>query len=104
MKLSEAIREGAKLRPQAFGVYFDFAINDIAPCASCAMGAAYEAATGTICSDLRLDQLAQHFPELTIEKVWGRSKGTLWGHILDLNDNKRIKRESIADWLEQQGF
>jgi hypothetical protein len=105
MKLSTAIREGAKLRPQAFGVFFDFKSPDyIEPCASCAMGAAFEATTNYICSDLRLSHLEAFYPELKIEKVWDKSIGNLWGHITLLNDERRWTREQIADWLEQEGY
>ncbi len=42
VKHSEAIKEGAKLRPQGFGKMFGEMFGEKIPKASCALGAAYE--------------------------------------------------------------
>ena len=50
MKLSEAIRRGAALRPQAFEMYQG--TNEEGISTTCALGAAYEAITGRLPSTL----------------------------------------------------
>lgn len=105
MKLSEAIREGAKLRPQAFGAYFD------EKNCSCALGAAsegsgfqYERTRGSVTARFaKLEKhLRQHFPMLW--QPQNESMATdLWYAISERND-EGITREEIADWLEEQGL
>lgn len=90
MKLSEAIREGAKLRPQYFGA--DYFGNG----GSCALGAAYEAVTGH--GHYYADDaptIEDLFPSLTVE---------LEMEIWDKNDQECLSREQIADWLEARGY
>jgi hypothetical protein len=107
MKLSDAIREGAKLRPQAFGAYQD------ALGGSCALGAAYEAfalrdnaAYGVACAE-------PFFRER--RNPWGTLLRTLrdtpcpdcgYMHYEDqithLNDTHKWTRERIADWVATQ--
>jgi hypothetical protein len=109
-KLSQAIREGAKLRPQTTLAYF-YRCDD-GELGSCALGAAAEALglnlssegigmqTDSILSKRfggLLDKPTQHplFPHvvLRLEKV-----------ITDLNDVQGWSREQIADWLEGLGY
>ena len=85
MKLSEAIRIGAKLRPQSFRGFFRDG-------GSCALGAAVHAKTGRASPD---------FPT-NWEEFFGVPNG-LCGEIINLNDRKGWTREQIADWLESQG-
>lgn len=113
-KLSRAIREGAKLRPQCTGDYtltreIDGQIVDC----TCALGAAFEAITGRL--PLR-DFLDDNDRVLrTIRRSTGLSwtiqvnlpAGDLQTHPLAatsiLNDSGWT-REQIADWLESQGL
>ena len=100
MKLSEAIREGAKLRPQCTsGEYFDLDGT------SCAMGAAFEAETGH--TNLSNDRLEHAFPELarpTKKPINYGTSGSLEYAIARLNDEYKWTREQIADWVEEQGY
>jgi hypothetical protein len=95
MKLSEAIREGAKLRPQGFGELCEQG-------RTCALGAAiegvwgygsvwaYETKDGKNCIDL-----ATHFRNPHESLYWD---------ITTKNDHEKWSRERIADWLESQGY
>ena len=101
MKLSEAIREGAKLRPQAYRDYFKEG-------GSCALGAAYEITHGQfefqIGGSISV-QLDNDFPALNapyVDHVLGEI--TIRHAITTRNDNLHWTREQIADWLEAQGF
>ena len=88
MKLSEAIRAGAKLRPQAFSGFFKDG-------GSCAFGAAYEARTGRTLTPLPVDtDVLCVVPEIL--------DAALFSAITDMNDEKRMSREQIADWVEEQ--
>lgn len=90
-KLSDAIRRGCKVRPvQCRGTYFNG--RD----AACALGAAYE---GLDCHDYKgrvslPTYLSRrlNMPEAVIAEVIFR------------NDFDKQSRESIADWLESQGW
>jgi hypothetical protein len=98
LKLSEALRLGAKIRPQStHGGFLDGR--------SCAIVAAAEGAG--------LDVVGHPSKFRITEAAWGylfergivdqRYDGSvLSGEILDRND--RQTREQIADWLEQQGL
>jgi hypothetical protein len=120
MKLSEAIRLGAMLRPQAFGGFFGF--EHVVPkgkCArmlarlglremdlalsSCALGAAIESVGGdaSICS--RAHGLLDRF-----EILWGgrircpaciAHRVNAFSLIYHLNDEHRWTRERIASWV-----
>lgn len=117
MRLSEAIREGAKLRPMTTGWPFT---RDNEGWRSCALGAAYEGtfpgATATV-----LDYQAQH-----ARYAWGNAavatlvnlfpalaggidvdrKGyalPLYDVVVAMNDSRKYTREEIADWLESIG-
>jgi len=96
MKLSEAIRIGARMRPQGFADLFDMAGN------SCALGAAYEGATGKTCSPHEYSKVIQEFPFLGCGAT-GRNLSDLAKTIYRMND-RQVKREQIADWLESEGY
>lgn len=106
MKLSQAIRKGAKLRPMAYGEFFHWDRNKCM--GSCALGAAYEAITGS----------KQAFP-WDIAGAIGAATGVILderkvffeGQIRYLdraityaNDTLKWTREAIADWLEGEGY
>ncbi len=96
MRLSEAIRLGATLRPQAFGNYFKDG-------GSCALGAATEAL------GFRSDEYAVQIYAALIDKFddvycpgcpdCGQSFRNL-RMISHFNDDHRWTRERIADWVE----
>lgn len=92
MRLSEAIRLGATMRPQAFGVAM---FNG----RSCAMGAASEALGITIedfldwPADIRATfRLLRKCPVCQIEESMCA--------VAHVNDVHRWTREQIADWVE----
>lgn len=90
-KLSQAIREGAKLRPQCSGLFFKEG-------KSCALGAAYEAITGLHSiadDDSVMALLRQRF------KLGDRD--LVWEVGMQRND-AGWTREQCADWLEKQGL
>jgi hypothetical protein len=108
MKLSEAIREGAKLRPQGFGAFFTTDEDD--KTCSCAVGAAIEALTGK--THVHDEEVAA-----TIREGWELFKSARiapggayhdWlPRLLDIskrNDIRHHTREQIADWLSEQGY
>lgn len=100
--LAEAMRKGAALRPQFWdGNYFASYGYGIA---SCALGAAYEAATGEINSNISLDDLVQLFPALeagpNVRHPVNDTTDDLFLIILSLNDGYAWTREAIADWLD----
>jgi hypothetical protein len=92
MKLSEAIRLGAMLKPQGFG---SFNTNKST---SCALGAAANA-VGITCQELCLffpilKKRVKH--PMTVFHVRRR----IFCLIYYLNDSSRWTREQIADWVE----
>jgi hypothetical protein len=121
MRLSEAIREGAKLRPQCQMGYFrnDYPYNEVR---SCAIGAAYEGCTGKnryelpdnpFAEDMLLDAIREctgvdlNTAKSTLPPLPGIQPGwipALLVGIVGLNDDYDWTREEIADWLEKQGF
>lgn len=86
LKLSEAMRIGAKIRPQCAGAWF---VKD----GSCAIGAVWEATYGTTDTGFRL-------VGCVISREYGISDYFL-GEIIRRNDSGQ-SRESIADWLERE--
>lgn len=89
MKLSEAIRLGALLKPQGFGM------GSIGYAETCAIGAAFDAC------GIRGDV---GFWATTAYRTWPvlgtkLDDGDLLDKILDLNDVQRVAREDIADWV-----
>lgn len=109
IKLSEAIREGAKLRPMCQDRYFGYVGNAVTESktwlGSCALGAAYEAITGETEVESMMETLenvCQHlFSEPWLESP--KAQYTLAYVIYDMNDSGRFTREEIADWLESIG-
>lgn len=121
IKLSEAIRQGAQLRPQTKGSYFTIADNpdsesEEAIVCSCALGAAYETITGdtlpympssTIDKDLIANTIEAQTSISFTKQVFPPhlAYGTsLFSAICDLNDRQDWSRERIADWLEGIGL
>lgn len=90
MKLSAAIRIGAKLRPQCTGVHFDGRGN------SCAIGAAYEGRFGR-------QENPPHWISWKQAFAAGIPTTDLYKKIGERNDNGWT-REQIADWLESIGY
>lgn len=114
MRLCDAIREGAKKRPQAFEEYFDEDNTELSEEAeptlcSCALGAAFEGVNvgpGVECNSGTLRKL---FPvlkrdgvECPVEVCEERfADAPLINVVAHLNDYHRWQREEIADWVEQ---
>ena len=92
MKLSDAIRLGAMLKPQGRGC---LEMNGH----SCALGAALDA-IGHLGHQYGGQILREHWPYLETE-VCGplRLMGRLYRVIVDLNDDHGWTREQIADWV-----
>ncbi len=105
MKLSEAMRLGAILRPQCVGRLFSSNGE------SCAMGAVIEACgiedKNPHCTVAIWNTTIERFPML----AWGHSRfvfpemggayrGDLWDAIVALNNVHKWTRERIADWVE----
>jgi hypothetical protein len=97
MRLSEAIRLGAMLRPQAKFHFF-------ADGGSCALGAAFEACGALVFprSSFMGVEGIRIFPILTalVEHPITKSIGSLWLAIVWLNNYDGWTRERIADWVE----
>lgn len=106
MKLSEAIRKGAALRPQARHGFFKKMGKDRVLC-SCALAAAYEAATGTTAylepDPVRIG-LKTHFPQIANTVKEGEAEWVLGQLITVKNDFRNETREQIAEWAEAQGY
>lgn len=95
LKLSEAIRIGAKLRPQGFGGAFP--TNEKGELCSSAIGAMCEAVFGNTNSNYGFSKI---YPELW-EIIDGKS---LLDQIIKMNDRKKLSREEIADYVESFGY
>lgn len=92
---SEAIREGAKLRPQGRGMFFRAG-------RTCAYGAGTEAVTGEA---NKWEVVWELYPYLCATDVTCPKcevRGAIQGIIYHLNDDHGWKRERIADWLESE--
>lgn len=101
MKLSEAIRLGAMLRPQTTGAIYKHG-------KSCAWGAAWEAVGGDIEHWIQDGSISsqticeQYWPELNRKVAHPLVEGewSLASTIESLNDNPHCwTRERIADWV-----
>lgn len=101
MRLSEAIRAGALLRPQSFAGYFS-------KTGSCAIGAAFEA-IGEVLRDgdgnpvtWRGCLLCELWPILAMQAQCPVAGTThvMSAIIFCLNDDSRWSREAIAEWVE----
>ncbi len=91
MRLSEAIRLGATMKPQHFGMY-----RDVEGKATCAMGAAFDA----IGEDTWITGWDETNRSLNLGKC-PECRGFVVGNlIVHLNDNHRWSRERIADFVE----
>jgi hypothetical protein len=122
-RLSEAIRAGAELRPQAFGDYV--AIDDRHQTCTCALGAAYEAVTGIVpdTCDVYDEQPSGNAPSTVLTRTFNlrdvrlvtpleariipdieKEPIEVYRVVAQLNDRARWSREQIADWLEAQGL
>jgi hypothetical protein len=110
MKLSKAIREGAKLRPQGFSNWFTF--PNCEQICSCALGAAYEAIfqpkfkSFFDTKKIKTFELENRFPELTRLVKTPISGEIQWlqNAIGELNDKHKWTRNQIADWVESEGY
>lgn len=115
MKLSEAIRLGAMLRPQTSGALF-YRLRDGSGIGSCALGAAAEALGAEAAIGITSERNADAFLDRQF-RAFMRTKLTCpcadpnlcWaaGHqqelgvvIVTLNDMHKWSRERIADWVE----
>jgi hypothetical protein len=112
VKLFEAITEGAKLRPQAFGMYFTG--NTRSDACSCVIGSVYEV-TFPDCSlshDAVVNQfenLAKHYPLLRSEEkhfclecAGDKSfQDNLTNLLIHLNDEHKWTREQIAEFVRR---
>lgn len=106
MKLSEAIRNGAKLHPQAFCNYRTMAADGTIQ--TCVLGAAYEGLTGVLPPMGPLEGWLNDPDKLdpierALADAFGVGRGvfdavTVW------NDRERLTREAIADRVEAQGL
>lgn len=118
IKLSTAIREGAKLRPQCFGPMYEYIDGRVC---SCAMGAAAEALHLINPDELELDGMCRYAtPYEPLDALHDMSEsddlltcpvadcGQHWSYtdmVPHLNDdNHKWTREAIADWLASIGY
>ena len=97
MRLSDAIRLGSMLRPQAFGEFFNGG-------GSCALGAASEAAGLRLTTSGPYADLADVFPILNSQSdcvchVCQSHCIELGFVVTHLNDDHRWTRQQIADWV-----
>ena len=86
IKLSQAIREGAKMGHQCHDALTDYRGG------TCALGAALTA----------LDVWPRH-PMTFLAEYFGVGPTTLQ-RVVKLNDKARMSREAIANWLEKRGY
>jgi hypothetical protein len=108
MKLSQAIREGAKHHEQHFHSMFQHRNRQIVR--SCAFGAAIVGLFGVqraydnmMLSDIERETGAPLHSALATNPVTG-VEDELSEVIIALNDQQRWTREAIADWLESIGY
>lgn len=109
IKLSEAIREGSKRRPQAFGHLFNKVDSTWG---SCALGAALEQVfnigpTSLMNSSQDLTALAQRCGIDLNQRCTDPQEqvsAKLHTTILRLNDEYHWTREEIAEWLASIGY
>ena len=116
MKLSNAIREGAKLRPQGFKAYFD---EENGVVCSCALGAAFEAVTGKLprlgnanyIDEIVLPILNTNFSFFNTTarcacpvEDCNSEIFSPFNLIIHLNDTHNWTREQIAGCLKEKGF
>lgn len=98
MRLSEAIRLGSMMKPQAFGNFYGPERES-----SCALGAAFDACGMEVFGpDTKFDgpfglEYFEDEYEIIACPVCGIAEWPTIGH---LNDFHRWTREAIADWVE----
>lgn len=96
------MREGANMRPQTTKEHFRATSSGTC---SCAVGAVYEAATGTTQIENDDNIFSQcGLPTLDNLRVSDPAFGQnlyLEAAIYKLNDRRKWRRERIADWLEE---
>jgi hypothetical protein len=112
IRLSEAIREGAKIRPQSFVSFFE--VMDGCTLGSCALGAAVEAVRGAPVPDHAVHYQLPDFIQDNFARVnevvncpiegCPHQPVELMYMIMELNDAHYWTREQIADWLESLGY
>lgn len=98
--LSQAIRFGSKLLPQAKGCTFDKDDEEKSVISSCALGAAFHA-FHPVDFDLKT---VDFFVIVKFLEVRVNLDLTLSDAIIKRNDKLGHSREQIADWLEEQGM
>jgi hypothetical protein len=91
LKLSEAMRLGAKIRPQAFGMLWMGG-------GSCALGAAAEGAGFIYGEDISRIDFWAALQQVRKPPEFLESKLIAW------NDDEGMSREAIADRLEAMGY
>lgn len=111
MKLHEAIRKGSKRHPQAFGGYFDYHHSGLIT-GTCALGAALLAALEETTNkpimtmqDFTSAMNANGFSEYEKAKAISYFFGPDADYSYEItywNDEKKLKREQIADLLEEK--
>jgi hypothetical protein len=100
MKLSEAIRQGAALRPQAHGDYHQVLENGTV--CTCALGAAYEAITGHVPPSVYDEGAGSIVDNAIIDATYANAY--TYARIVRWNDEEGATREQIAAWLEEEGL
>lgn len=100
LKLSEAIRIGARLRPQAIGVFFEDG-------KSCAIGAAMEA-IGVPYTERMGCTGYPPVPQMAVDAfhyiLRDGERFTDFGVEVHRRNDRGDTRESIADWLAERGL
>lgn len=102
MRLSEAIRLGAVLRPQAFGSFLN-----VSDGSTCAAGAAMEAIGELKDGNISEADIKKYFPATgwlvadPYPEDAGEPAEPLIDVIFHMNDGWRWTREKIADWVER---
>ena len=99
MKLWEAILEGAKLRPQAFGETYDRTTGG-----TCALGAVLDS-LNIPSAEMHCEHIALrlNFPILAREvehPLFPNITGRIESIIIDLNDGFHWSRQRIAEWVK----
>lgn len=104
MKLSAAIRTGAKKRPQQFENGF-FRKDYRGRICSCALGAPWEAVTGKTSFETG-EFLYNYFPEIwdAAQHPVTNEQSELFKVAADLNDRQKWSREKIANFVESLGY
>lgn len=104
LSLSQAIRLGAMLAPQAFNYFLKDG-------ATCAMGAALQAGGAgehltdyLKCGELIIEMFPLaadlHAAALHCPEGCGHCRSSVWGMVAHLNNDHKLSRERIATWIE----